>query len=152
MKPIKSLLLGATLVAVGLSPLPSVAQVKDTQVNALVGALKQAAPPNRPNDGMYSSWQILPGIIPSWTKQCLGKEMTPQQFEANENAARQVVSCIVARELKTQYKTTNNETQAVSNVACWWMTGKTSGCDQGNTGAYVARVMSFYKQQMKPKS
>lgn len=152
MKPIKSLLLGATLATVGLSALPTVAQVKDTQVNALVSALKQAAPPNRPNDGMYSSWQVLPGIIPSWTKQCLGKEMTPQQFDANENAARQVVSCIVERELKTQYKTTTNETQAVRSVACWWMTGKTQGCDSGTTGTYVGRVVSFYQQQMKPKS
>ncbi|WP_013325187.1 hypothetical protein [Gloeothece verrucosa] len=152
MKTIKSLLLGVTLATVGLSPLPGAAQVKDTQVNALVSALKQAAPPNRPNDGMYSSWQVLPGIIPSWTKQCLGKEMTPQQFETDENAARQVVSCIVARELKTQYKTTNNETQAVTSVACWWMTGKTTGCNQGNTGTYVNRVVSLYKQQMKAKS
>ncbi|ACK71392.1 conserved hypothetical protein [Gloeothece citriformis PCC 7424] len=149
---IKSLFLGATLATIGLSALPSNAQVKDAQVNALVSALKQAAPPNRANDGMYSSWQVLPGIIPSWTKQCLGKEMTPQQFESDENAARQVVSCIVQRELKTQYKTTTNENQAVRNVACWWMTGKPQGCDSGATGTYVGRVVGFYQQQMKPKS
>jgi hypothetical protein len=151
MKIVKSLMLSSVLVVLGLNSLPSVAQAqfKDTQVNALVEALKQAAPPNRPNDGMYSPWQVLPSIIPSWTKQCLGKEMNPSQFESNEKEARQTVGCIVKRELQTQAKSTPDEQEAVKNVACWWMTGTNQGCKSGATATYVQRVLDFYQQQRK---
>ncbi len=145
----KRIVLGGILVAFGLLNSPSFAQVKNAQIDRMVEALKQAAPPNRPNDGMYSHWQVLPGIIPSWTKQCTGKEMTPEQFDKDEKVARQVVTCIVAREMNNQYKTTKNETQVVKNVACWWMTGKTQGCDRGTTAAYVQKVVDFYQKQVK---
>ncbi|HAX77254.1 MAG TPA: hypothetical protein DCY88_15825, partial [Cyanobacteria bacterium UBA11372] len=77
----KHLLLGGIIVTLGLWT-PAQAQVADTQINAMVDALRQAAPPNKPNDGMFSQWQVLPGIIPSWTKQCVGRELTPAQFES----------------------------------------------------------------------
>ena len=112
----------------------------------MVEALRQAAPPNRPNDGMYSQWQVLPGIIPSWTKQCVGRELTPAQFESDATAARNTVACIVGRELKKQLTATNNnEAAAVRNVACWWMTGTTT-CS-GATATYVERVVGFYQQR-----
>jgi hypothetical protein len=139
-----------TLVIAGLIAsfaLPSVAQVKDTQVNKLTEALKQAAPPQRTNDGMYSPWQVLPGIIPSWTKQCVGKEMTPQQFDQDEKSARQTVNCIVKRELNNQSKANQNELNSVRNVACWWMTGNSRGCTQGPTATYVQKVVSIYQKQ-----
>ena len=81
-KTSKHLLLSGLLVSAGLWAMPGFAQaqVKDNQLNAFVEALRQAAPPNRPNDGMYSAWQVLPGIIPDWTKRCIGKQMTPAQF------------------------------------------------------------------------
>jgi hypothetical protein len=151
-KKVKYFFLAVIITSVGLPTGPSFAQEKETQVNALVEALRQAAPPNSPKDGMYSPWQVLPGIIPSWTKKCTSKEMTPEQFDADEKAARQTVTCIVQRELQNQFKTTNNEIQAVRSVACWWMTGKAQSCDSGWTATYVQKVLSFYKEQLKPKS
>ena len=118
----------------------------DPQVNALVEALRLSAPPNRPNDGMYSQWQVLPAIIPSWTSQCTGQEMTPAQFEADPTTARSVVACIIRRELEIEFRDTgNNEMIAVRRTACWWMTGKPSGCNSGATADYVEKVMSFYQ-------
>lgn len=142
----KHLLLGGIIVSLGLWT-PAQAQVADAQINAMVDALRQAAPPNKQNDGMYSQWQVLPGIIPSWTKQCVGRELTPAQFESDAAAARNTVACIVRRELGKQYRATNNnETASVRNVACWWMTGTTTGCGSGATASYVQRVIGFYLQ------
>ncbi len=143
----KPLLLSGIMLSVGLWSLPgSAQQVNDTKLNAFVEALRQAAPPNRPNDGMFSAWQVLPGIIPSWTKQCAGRQMTAAQFDADEATARTVVSCIMRRELKNQLSATgNNESAAVRRAACWWMTGKADGCQSGATATYVQRVMSFYR-------
>jgi hypothetical protein len=145
MKVVQSLLLSSLLAGFPFSA--AFATVKDTQVNALVESLKQAAPPNRPSDGMYSPWQVLPGIIPSWTKQCLGKAMTVQEFETKEKEARQVVGCIVKRELQSIAKTTPDEKEAVKKVACWWMTGTIQGCNSGATATYVRRVLHFYQQR-----
>lgn len=146
-RQVKHLLLSGVIASVGLWIVPVQAQVSDGKVNAVVEALRQAAPPNRPNDGMYSQWQVLPGIIPSWTKQCVGRELTPTQFESDATAARNTVACIVGRELKKQLSATNNnETVAVRNVACWWMTGGSS-CSSRATATYVQRVVGFYQQQ-----
>lgn len=143
----KHLLLSGLIASLGLWTVPAQAQVSDAKVNALLEALRQAAPPNRPNDGMYSQWQVLPGIIPSWTKQCVGRELTPAQFESDASAARNTVACIVRRELDKQFRATNNnETASVRNVACWWMTGNAGGCGSGATATYAQRVVGFYQQ------
>lgn len=148
LKKTRHLLLSGIIAGVGLWAMPGYAQVNDTQLNAFVEALRLSAPPNRANDGMYSQWQVLPGIIGSWTKQCVGKEMTPAQFEADSAAARRTVSCIMRRELNKQFRaTSNNETAAVRNAACWWMTGNTS-CSSGPTATYVQKVLDAYKQQL----
>jgi hypothetical protein len=128
---------------------PSQAQIKTTQVDALVEALRLSAPPNKPKDGMYSDWQVLPGIIPDWSKRCTGKAMTPEQFEKESLKARKVVSCIVKRELQTQQNETKNEEKAVRQTACWWMTGKPKECQSGTTAIYVQKVLDLYKKQLK---
>lgn len=144
----RHLLLGSIIVSLGLWTMPAQAQqVSDAQVNAMVEALRKAAPPNRANDGMYSQWQVLPGIIPSWTKQCVGRELTPAEFESDSAAARNTVACIVRRELSNQYRAGNNNALAAArNVACWWMTGNAGGCSNGPTATYVQRVVGFYQQ------
>ncbi|AFZ31820.1 hypothetical protein Glo7428_3336 [Gloeocapsa sp. PCC 7428] len=148
------LLLGGMIVSLGLWTLPVQAQqVTDTQVGALVEALRLAAPKTgKTNDGLYSEWQITPGIIPSWSKQCIGRELTPQEVEASPAKAREIVSCIARRELQKQYVAGNrNETTAVRRTACWWMTGNATGCKSGATATYVQRVVDFYQQQSAKK-
>lgn len=124
-------------------------QVSDAQVNAMVEALRKAAPPNRANDGMYSDWQVLPAIIPDWTKRCLERQLTPAEFESDAQAARDTVACIARRELNRLYSASGNETAAVRGAACWWMTGKDNACTSGGTATYVQRVLGFYQQQAR---
>ncbi|ALF54244.1 hypothetical protein ACX27_17580 [Nostoc piscinale CENA21] len=152
-------LLISTLVAsvsLGLSALPVPAQqsVSETQVAAMVEALRKAAPQTgKVNDGLYSDWQVQPGTVKAWSKFCLKKELTPTQFENNPATARQIISCITRRELDKQLRATNNnETAAVNGVACWWMTGNYTGCNSGFTAAYVRKVVAFYQQQRSQPS
>lgn len=143
------LLLKGLLVGLALWTLPAGAQqVSKPQVEAVVDALRQAAPKTGiQNDGLYSQWQITPGIIPSWSKQCLGREVTPKQLESSPVLARSIVSCIVRREQEKQYAATGkNETMAVRRTACWWMTGNPTSCTSGQTAKYVQNVQRFYEQ------
>lgn len=150
----KHLLLSSLIASLGLGTLPATAQqVSNLQVTALVEALRQAAPPQTPNDGMYSPWQVLPNNIPRWSKICTKQAITPQQFDADEGKARSIVTCIVRDLLRDEYKASgNNELAAIRRSACWWMTGQSTGCQSGATATYVQKVVGFYQQQRTKNS
>jgi hypothetical protein len=124
-------------------------QMSDAQIAAMVDALRLSAPKTgKVNDGLYSEWQVKPETLKGWSKFCLKKEVTPTEFENNSALARQIVSCITRRELNKQFTATgNNETAAVRNTACWWMTGNYTGCNSGFTADYVKKVASNYQKQ-----
>ena len=148
-----NLLLSSLIVSLGLQALPASAEaVTDAQVSALVEALRQAAPPQTANDGMYSQWQVLPGNISRWAKFCTKQELTPQQFEADATKAKTIVTCIVGDLLRDEYKASgNNETAAIRRAACWWMTGDSAACKSGATATYADKVVSVYQQQQPKK-
>ncbi|MEW6491256.1 MAG: hypothetical protein AB1589_01710 [Cyanobacteriota bacterium] len=139
---LRGLILGVAMGAV----LPAQAEPSDLQIIAMVDALRMAAPKSAP--GLYSEWGVTPGIIPSWTKQCVERELTPQEFENSPESARTTVSCIMRRELNQQFNATNNdETASVRRVACWWLTGNYIGCTSEPQAAYVQKVVGFYQQE-----
>ncbi len=158
------LLLSGVLLSFGLSslvlPESSLAQAQSSasqnQINAMVEALRQAAPPKSgsKDDGYYSEWRVKPETLKGWSKNCLKKEVTPAQFDSDAGLAREVVSCITRRELSKQLTASgNNETAAVRGVACWWMTGNYTGCNSGFTADYVKKVAGYYqKPGSKPAS
>ncbi|MBD1886411.1 hypothetical protein [Microcoleus vaginatus] len=148
-----NLLFGSLIISLGLQALPATAQaVTDAQVSALVEALRQAAPPQAANDGMYSQWQVLPGNISRWAKFCTKQDLTPQQFEADATKAKSIVTCIVGDLLRDEYKaSSNNELTAVRRAACWWMTGESAACKSGATATYADKVVSVYQQQQPKK-
>jgi hypothetical protein len=147
-----NLLFGSLIISLGLQALPAAAQsVTEAQVSALVEALRQAAPPQTPNDGMYSQWQVLPNNISRWAKFCTKQDLTPQQFEADATKAKSIVTCVVSDLLRDEYKaSSNNELTAVRRAACWWMTGDSAACKSGATATYADKVISVYQQQ-RPK-
>jgi hypothetical protein len=134
------------LLASGASAVPE--RIKPAQLNALVEALRLAAPPQRANDGMYGDWQVLPGIIPNWTQQCIGKSLSPAALESDRAAAKKTVSCIAGRELDRRLRATGDSKLAVRQTACWWMTGKDNGCQTGAAAEYVRRVEEFYRKRL----
>lgn len=147
-------LIGGLTASLMLWTLSAEAQVTDGKVSALVEALRQAAPKTgTANDGLYSEWQVKPEIIPSWSKQCVGRTLTPTQFDTNTTTARDVISCITRRELQKQYKATdNNESIAVRRVAAWWLTGDAAGFNNSRTAAYTQKVLKFYQQALSTPS
>jgi hypothetical protein len=125
------------------------AQITDLQVNALVEALRQAAPQTgKADDGLYSDWQVQPGNIPRWSKACIGRELTPAQFEASPVTARSILACVMKDVLRQEYQASGNrESLAVQRTAAWWMTGKATSYDREPTRAYTQKVLSFYQKQ-----
>lgn len=142
------LLLGGLIVSLGLWTLPAQAQFSNTQVDALVEAVRQAAPQTGTSqDGLYSDWQVQPGNIPRWAKFCTGREVTPEQFEANASTARSIVTCILKDALKDEYSASgNNEAIAVQRVAAWWMTGDPTRYSNSATSPYTDKVLSLYQK------
>ncbi|HIK07971.1 MAG TPA: hypothetical protein IGS40_25335 [Trichormus sp. M33_DOE_039] len=146
----KLLLITGIICSFTLSPLLAQAQrqVTNAQIAAMIEALRLAAPQTgTANDVLYTDWQIKPETLKAWSRNCLKREVTPAQFENNPTLTRQVIGCIMQRELNQQFRTTNNEIAAVRSAACWWMTGSYTGCNRGFTGSYVQKVVSFYQKE-----
>ncbi|QYO62365.1 hypothetical protein [Leptolyngbya sp. 7M] len=137
-------------IAIGVSSgiLPAQAQ-SDQQVRSLVEALREAAPQTgNPNDGLYSDWQIQAPNIPRWSEACIGRSLSPQEFEADLTTARTILVCVMRDVLQQEYRNSgNDEATAVRRAAAWWMTGDPSRYNSGETAAYTQKVLSFYRQQ-----
>ncbi|MBD2112482.1 MULTISPECIES: hypothetical protein [Cyanophyceae] len=131
--------------------LPAQAQVSERQVVALVEALRQAAPQTgRADDGLYSDWQIMPGNIPRWSKSCIGRELSPTEFEASPDVARSVVTCVMRDVLAEEYGASgNNEMLAVRRSAAWWMRGDPSQYNSSEIAEYVQKVVTAYEGQQE---
>ena len=126
---------------------PAQAQISDTQVAALVEALRLSAPDTgNPNDGLYSDWKIKWENILRWSKRCTGTEMEPAEFEANTQKAREILACIMGKILREQYEICKDESVAVRRAASWWMTGDPDQYDTPQAGPYTQRVLDFYKR------
>lgn len=146
--------LGGLIASLGLWTLPAQAQVTSTQVDALVEAMRQAAPQTGTSqDGLYSDWQVMPGNIPRWAKFCTGREVTPEQFGANPSTARSIVTCIIKDALQDEYPASgNNEAIAVQRVAAWWMTGDPTRYTNAATSPYTNKVLSLYQKLKSPNA
>ena len=119
--------------------------ISDAKVEALVEALRQAAPPAIADSGLYSDWRIKPDNISRWSKRCLNREPTPEQFAADPALARQVLVCVMGKVLREEFAAgSNNEIVAVQRAAAWWMTGDPAQYRDGTTGAYTLRVLEAY--------
>lgn len=133
----------------GIRQMPAQAQVADSQVNALVDALRLAAPQTGSgDDGYYSDWQVKPDNVTRWSKSCLGKTVTPAQFESDQATARKVITCVMRDVLRDEYRASgNNEALAVRRSAAWWMTGDPTRYDRKETIAYTQVVLNLYQKR-----
>jgi hypothetical protein len=154
-QPVQRILLSTALLSLGLWSSPVYAQASDAQVSALVEALRLAAPQTgRVDDGLYSDWQIKPGNIPRWSKQCIGRELSPADFEASPVTARAILVCVMRDVLNEQYDASNNnESVAIQRAAAWWMTGDGSQYnsvpENSYTYTYIQNVLKNYQQQRR---
>lgn len=137
-------------VIIGLGILPAYAQISDRQVDVLVEALRQAAPQTgSAEDGLYSDWQVLPNNIPRWSESCIGRMISPSEFDADPGIARDIITCVMQDVLREEYRNSgSDEAVAVRRSAAWWMTGDPTRYDSGDTASYTQQVFSLYQQQL----
>lgn len=139
-RPFRSLLF-----LLALTPGAVLAQLSDAKVEALVEALRVAAPPASAEGGLYSDWRIKPDNIIRWSKRCLNQDISPEQFAADQALARPVLVCVMGPVLREQFTESNdNEMVAVQRAAAWWMTGDPAQYRTGSTGDYTLRVLEAY--------
>ncbi len=153
----RRLLLSGVIVSLGLSSVliaqAQTTKVSNAQISAMVNALRSPVPKTKnPNNPPSSRWSVDPVNIPVWSKRCTGKTITPTQFANDPTTAREIVSCVVGKELNRQYRfSKGDELVAVSRTACWWTSGDPADCANGATAAYVRKVVRAY-QRSKPDS
>ncbi len=74
-----------------------------------------------PDSGAIGLGQVMPENVPSWTKQCLGRELTPAEFQNDARAQNEVIDCKLEQYWKTAKSRTTNE--KVRDVAAIWYAG-----------------------------
>jgi cell wall-associated NlpC family hydrolase len=73
--------------------------------------------------GAMGAWQILPSNLPSWSKQCLGRQITASQFMGDPNLQRQIVECKLTEYAQVHAAKANSEEELVRRVAATWYSG-----------------------------
>jgi hypothetical protein len=123
--------------------------VSGAQIWALVEALRLAAPRTGIEpDGLYGEWQVKADNVTRWSRRCLGRALTPAEFEARPTVAREVVVCVMGPVLREQYgQSLGDKAVAVRRAAAWWMAGDPEQYDRGPTAACTQKVLDFYRQQ-----
>ena len=137
--------IGILGLVLGLAACPARAQVSDAKVEALAEALRLAAPPLKPDAGLYSDWQIKPDNIKRWSTPCLQREVTPEQLAADAELARRMVVCVMAGVLRDQFEASQqNEIVAVQRAAAWWLTGDPDHYRDDSASPYTLKVLEAY--------
>ena len=144
---LRFVLIAIVFVAGSLWTVNAQAQITDTQVAAFVEALRLSAPNTGiKNDGLFSDWKIKEENIVRWSKGCTGTVMTPAEFEANTQNAREIIGCIMGKILREQYEISRVESIAIRRAASWWMTGDPAQYDSPQAKIYTEKVLSFCRE------
>jgi hypothetical protein len=77
---------------------------------------RAVGPATRTGDRAYGKYQVMGANVPSWTKEILGREMTPQQFLAEPQAQEAVFAGKFGQYLK--------QTGSPQDAASMWFTGR----------------------------
>ncbi len=131
---------------------PAAAETRGTpaefeRANRVAEALRQVTLlGNSRNPGYYSDWQVKGDRIPLWSRQCLGRSLTAEEFATNQAAATSTVTCIVQDMFRQEIRSAqNDEGLAIRRIAAWWVTGDPSRYNEDNIAAYTKRVLSTYQ-------
>ncbi|HEY9837774.1 MAG TPA: hypothetical protein V6D27_12870 [Vampirovibrionales bacterium] len=141
------ILLGGLLASFVLWALPVWGQISESQVVALVEALRLVTSNASGRDeGVENAWNIKPANISRWSILCIGEELTPEQFNADRMKAQNILVCVMEDVLRTEYpRSGNNENIAVRRAAAWWVSGDANLYDRGEFGDYTQQVLELYQ-------
>ncbi len=125
------------------------AQVTPSQVTILVEALRDVAKQStsKPKT-LHSDWRISERNVGPWSKQCLQRELTPEDFDRDPESVTKIVTCMVGGIFQTEYQTANNdEALAIRRVASWWRTGDANTYEIPETVAFSDRILKAYQKR-----
>ena len=96
-------------------------------------------PATRTGDRAYGKYQVMGANIPSWTKEALGREMTPEEFRSSPEAQEAV--------FKTKFPQGGNTDADRASV---WFTGKPYAQGAGQSDGYIngAEYVSRFNKAM----
>ena len=102
------------------------------------GGYAAIGPRTKRGDRAYGKYQVMGANIPQWTKQALGKSMTPAQFRANPEAQEKVFDHIYGGYLKKYGN--------LKDASAMWFSGKPFAGNTRSDGyntvpQYVEKVM-----------
>ena len=108
--------------------------------------------------GAAGAWQILPSNIPSWSQQCLGRQVTVSQFLASTPLQQNIVKCKLSEYAQTHSAKASSEDELVRRVAATWYSGNgdlyDNGRRQGPGGTepsireYTQSILAKYKANL----
>ena len=132
-----------------LMPIAAQAQATPEQVTILVEAFRDVAKQSTTKSKtLHSDWRISERNTGTWSKQCLQKELTPQDFDRDPETVTKIVTCIVGGIFQTEYQTANNdEALAIRRVSSWWRTGDANTYEIPETVTYADRILKAYQKR-----
>lgn len=141
------ILLGGLLASVILWAFPVWGQISDSQVVALVEALRLVTSNSSGrNDGLESAWNIKPENITRWSRLCIGEELTPEEFNLDRTKAQYILVCVMEDVLRNEYPLSgDDENIAVRRAAAWWVSGDANLYDRGEFRHYTQQVLNLYQ-------
>ncbi len=140
------ILLGGLLASFVLWAFPVLGQISESQVVALVEALRLVTSNSSGmNHELYSSWNIKPANITRWSRLCIGEELTPEQFNSNRRKAQDILVCVMDDVLRNEYPLSgSDEDIAVRRAAAWWVSGDANLYDRPEFATYTQQVLELY--------
>jgi hypothetical protein len=113
-----------------------------------------------PHSGALGYGQVMPQYVAKWTKEALGKSLTPREFLNNPKAQLATINHRLAGYLKLAMKQSKgNLSQAVRRVAAMWYAGQSNsgnfasmnpqsyaGHAYPSIGAYTADILSRFNK------
>ena len=125
------------------------AQVTPSQVTILVEALRDVAKQSTSKSKtLHSDWRISERNVGPWSKQCLQRELTAEDFDRDPESVTKIVTCVVGGVFQTEYQTANNdEALAIRRVASWWRTGDANTFEIPETVAFSDRILKAYQKR-----
>jgi hypothetical protein len=141
--------MAGSLALASMAPLavtPVQAQTADSEASRIADAIRQIALQRGKNPGFYGDWQVKGEKIPLWSKQCVGRELTPQQFEASQSTASGVVTCVLRDMIRQEARFIGkDESLVVRRVAAWWATGDAAQYNSPGVATYTQQVLRVYR-------
>ena len=91
-----------------------------------------------PHSNALGYGQVMPENIKSWSKQCIGQELTEDEFLKSKDKQIKIIDCKLKEGLEETAKTAANEDEQIRKVASIWYSGDPSLFDNPKPQKYGA--------------